>query len=346
MSKLKKESKNNQEDLFEKLLAENNIFKEASAIEYFVEKLFKKEEYKLLSLEEFYFELIDINKNINPNFNHSLSSINPKELYSFFDEEKIREVFYSETETSVLFFNKMLNNVKDSEILKESGNELISCINLVLQIQDDDNKKMIDFKAKLYLNILSQLICNKNEGSLLLEKINTNEKEMTKFFCKHLNKEIEFDDLNGHYNTIKSRIYYHYKNLGNKTFNKDGTLSILVPDERAIIIGTNIASKKKFKDFLMKRINELTFIGSTYAYCVSETLSFVDIADLSTLNKLKEVLNEKNAYEVVKDEWFLEKYPEFVELLEKMDMKIIKEEQNYLNSVVKVTPKKKINNRL
>lgn len=301
---------------------------------------------KYLSVEEFYFELIDTSndKGLHPKFVHSLLSMDPKNLYSFLDEEKIRKVFYSEKKESALFFKGMLKNA--TEMSKGFSDELISCINLVLQIQDDDNKKMIDFKAKLYLNILSQLIHNTNGGSSLLSRINTNEKEMTKFFCKNLNSKIEFDDLNENFRTIKSRIYYHYKNLGNNTLNTDGTLSKLVPDEKAISIGKKIMSNKKFKDFLMKRINELTFIGSTYAYCVSETLSFVDIADLSTLNKLKEVLNKKNAYEVVKDEWFLEKYPEFVGLLEEMDMKIIKEEQKYLNSVVETEPKKKMNNRL
>lgn len=349
MSKLKKESVNNEEDLFKELFAENNFFKEGLAIESFVEKLFKKEESKLLSMEEFYFELIDINnkKSVSPDFSHSLSSINSKELYGFFDEEKIREIFYSETKTSVTFFNKMLNNIKDKEISKESLNELISCINLVLKIKDDDNEKMIDFKAKLYLNILLQLTYNKNEGSLLLEKINTNEKEMTKFFCKHLNNEIEFDDLNGHYNTIKSRIYYNYHSFAtNRKLNEAGTLLKYECDERAISIGKNIASKKKFKDFLMKGINELTFIGSTYAYCVNEILSFVEIADLTTLNKLKEILNENNVHDVVNDEYYLEKYPTFVVLLKDMDMKIIKEEQKYLNSVVETGIKKKVNNRL
>lgn len=310
------------------------------------EMIKEKEKEKYLSVEEFYFELIDTSndKRLHPKFVHSLLSMDPKNLYSFLDEEKIRKVFYSEKKESALFFKGMLKNV--TEMSKGFSDELIYCINLVLQIQDDDNKKMIDFKAKLYLNILSKLINNKNEGSSLLARINTNEKEMTKFFCKNLNSKIEFDDLNENFKTIKSRIYYHYKNLGNSTLNTDGTLSKLVPDEKAISIGKNIVSNKKFKDFLMKRINELTFIGSTYAYCVSETLSFVDIADLSTLNKLKEVLNKKNAYEVVKDEWFLEKHPEFVGLLEEMDMKIIKEEQKYLNSVVEATPKKKMTNRL
>lgn len=339
-------SKNNPEDLFEKLLAENNIFKEASAIESFVENLFKKEETKLLSMEEFYFELINTKdeNGLHPDFNYTLCSINSKELYNFFNEEKIRKVFYSNTEESVMFLDKMVKNIKEN--FAELSDELISCINLVLKIQDDDNKKMIDFKAKLYLNILLQLTYNKNEGSLLLEKINTDEKEMTKFFCKHLNEKIEFDDLNGHYNTIKSRIYYNYKNIGNGTFNEDGTLSKLVPDERAISIGKNIASKKRFKDFLMMKMNELTFIGSTYAHCISETLSFINISDFSTLNKLKEVLNKNDVYNVVKDEWFLEKHPELVELLEEMDMKIIKEEQKHLNSIVNTDNKKKLNNRL
>lgn len=347
MSKLKKEMIKDEDDLFRESFL-NDFLKEEAAIKSFVNKLFKKEKEKekCLSMEEFYFELIDTNdkKGLHPDFIHSLLSIEPKNLYSFLDEEKIRKVFYSEKKESALFFKGMLKNF--TEIYKDFAEELISCINLVLKIQDDDNKKMIDFKAKLYLNILSQLICNKKEGSLLLEKINTNEKEMTKFFCKHIDSKIEFDDLNENFKTIKSRIYYHYKNLGNSTLNKDGTLSKLVPDEKAISIGKNIASKKKFKDFLMKRMNELTFIGSTYAYCVSETLSFVDIVDLTLLNKFKELLSEKNVYNVAKEEWFVESHPDLVGLLKDMDMKIIKEEQKHLNSIFNTDNKKKLNNRL
>lgn len=340
-------SKNNQEDLFEKLLAENNIFKEASAIESFVEMLFKKEETKLLSMEEFYFELINTKdeNGLHPDFNYTLCSINSKELYNFFNEEKIRKVFYSNTEESVMFLDKMVKYIKEN--FAEFSDELISCVNLVLKIQDDDNKKMIDFKAKLYLNILLQLTYNKNAGSLLLEKINTDEKEMTKFFCKHLNEKIEFDDLNEHYNTIKSRIYYNYYPLSsNRKINENGTLLKYECDERAINIGKKIAGKKKFKDFLMMKMNELTFIGSTYASCLSKVFSFVDMVDLTTLNKLKEILNENHVHDVINDEYFLEKYPTFVGLLKEMDMKIIKEEQKYLNSIVETGIKKKVNNRL
>lgn len=347
MSKLKKESVNNEEDLFKELLAENDFFKESIAIESFVAKLLKKEETKLLSLEAFYFELINTkDKNgLHPDFNYSLYSINSKELYNFFNEEKIRKFFYSDTEESVMFLNKMVKNIKEN--FAEFSDELISCVNLVIKIQDDDNKKMIDFKAKLYLNILSQLTYNKNVGSLLLEKINTDEKEMIKFLCKHLNEEIEFDDFNGRYNTIKSRIYYNYYPLSSsRKINENGNLLKYECDERAINIGKKIARKKEFKDFLMKKINDLTFIGSTYASCLSKIFSFVDIVDITTLNKLKEVLNENNVHDVVNDECYLEKYPTFGVLLKDMDMKIIKEEQKYLNSVVETGIKKKVNNRL
>lgn len=340
-------SKNNPEDLFKDLLTENNFLKESVAIESFVEMLFKKEETKLLSMEEFYLELINTKdeNGLHPDFNYTLCSINSKELYNFFNEEKIRKVFYSNTEESVMFLDKMVKYIKEN--FAEFSDELISCVNLVLKIQDDDNKKMIDFKAKLYLNILLQLTYNKNAGSLLLEKINTDEKEMTKFFCKHLNEKIEFDDLNGHYNTIKSRIYYNYYPLSsNRKINENGTLLKYECDERAINIGKKIAGKKKFKDFLMMKMNELTFIGSTYASCLSKVFSFVDMVDLTTLNKLKEILNENHVHDVINDEYFLEKYPTFVGLLKEMDMKIIKEEQKYLNSIVETGIKKKVNNRL
>ena len=109
----------------------------------------------------------------------------------------------------------------------------------------------------------------------------------------------------------------------------------------------NSTEKKKFKNFLIKTLNnDMTFHGSSYPYCVSTTLSFVDIADLTLLNELKELLNKYNVYNVVKDEWYLERYPQFVELLKDMDMKIIKEEQKHLNSIVNTDNKKKVNNRL
>ena len=71
---------------------------------------------------------------------------------------------------------------------------------------------------------------------------------------------------------------------------------------------------------------------------------------VKTLNNIspsaKEVLNENNVHNVVNDECYLEKYPTFGVLLKDMDMKIIKEEQKYLNSVVETGIKKKVNNRL
>lgn len=349
MSKLKKEQTRAEERLFKKLL-KNEFLNKDLAIESLVNKLFKEdkeEKSECLSMEEFYFELINkkSKKGLHPNFIHSLYFIDPKKLYSFFDEEKIKEVFYSETAESVMFLNKMLKHV--IEISTEYSNELISCINSVLKI-DDDNKKMFDFKAKLYLNILQHLIGNRDEPYSLLKKINTSEKQITSFLCKNLNKETDFDDLNANFRTIKSRIYYYYENIKEHcTISKDGKVLKLEPDERAINIGKTIASNKRFKDYLMKKINsELTFIGSTYPYCVGVTLAFAEIADLTMLNTLKEILNKYNVYNVVKEESFIESYPELVQQLKELDMKIIKEEKKYLNSIVNTDTKKKMNNRL
>jgi len=355
MSKSKKElvEKNNDDDLlkmdFFNELFENDFLDEKDDDE----NLFEDEDWldyksRCLSVEEFYFELTDTKskKSLHSDFIHSLCFINEKELYGFFDEDKIKNVFYSETEESAMFINMMLKKV--TGISEKFSKELISCVNMILNIQDEENEKMINFKARLYLNILSRFIYSENEEVSLLEKINTNEREMTAFFCKHLATKIDFDDLGGHYNTIQSRIYYHYKHLAaNITINKDGTVSKCVSDERAINIGKSIVSKKKFKNFLMKTLNnEMTFRGSSYPYCVSTTLSFVDIADITLLNELKELLQKHNVYNVVKDEWYLERHPEFVELLKDMDMKIIKEEQKHLNSIVNTDNKKKLNNRL
>lgn len=338
MSKLKKELVENDDDFAD--LLNTNLFKEL----FDNICLDEESEDKYLSLEEFYFELTNTKnkKGLHPNFIRTLCLINEKKLYGFFDEDKMRNIFYSDTEESVMFINRMLKKIT------KNSTGLISCLNMILNIQDEENEKMINFKAKLYLNILSRFIYRIKEDVSALEKINTNEREMTAFFCKHLDTKIDFDDLGGHYNTIQSRIYYHYKHLAaNITINKDGTVSKCVSDERAINIGKSIVSKKKFKNFLIKTLNnDMTFQGSSYPYCVSTTLSFVDIADLTLLNKLKELLNKHNVYNVVKEEWFLEKHLTLVELLKDMDMKIAKEEQKYLNSMVNTDNKKKVNNRL
>ena len=351
MSKLRKELKEDEDllnmDFFNELF-ENDFLEEKHDDENLFDKDWLDHKSGCLSVEEFYFELTDTKskKGLHSDFIHSLCFIDEKELYGFFDQDKIKNVFYSETEESVMFINMMLKKV--TEISEKFSKELISCVNMILNIQDDENTKMIDFKAKLYLNILSRFIYSENEEISLLEKINTNETEMTAFFCKHLDTKIDFEDLGGHYNTIQSRIYYHYKHLAaNITINKDGTVSKCVSDERAINIGKSIVSKKKFKNFLIKTLNnDMTFQGSSYPYCVSTTLSFVNIADLTLLNELKELLNKYNVYNVVKDEWYLERYPQFVELLKDMDMKIIKEEQKHLSLIVNTDNKKKVNNRL
>lgn len=338
MSKLKKELVENDDDFAD--LFNMNLFKELCDNIC----LDEESEDKYLSLEEFYFELTNTKnkKGLHPNFIRTLCLINEKKLYSFFDEDKMRNIFYSDTEESVMFINRMLKKIT------KNSKGLISCINMILNIQDEENEKMINFKAKLYLNILSRLIYRIKEDVSTLEKINTNEKEMTDFFGKHLDTKIEFDDLNENFKTIKSRIYYHYKDLaGNSIINKDGKVSKCISDKRAINIGKSIVSNKKFRNFLIKTLNnELTFQRSSYPYCISTTLSFLDIGDLTLLNELKKLLNKHNVYNVVKEEWFLEKHPTLVELLKDMDMKIAKEEQRYLNSMVNTDNKKKVNNRL
>lgn len=358
MSKLKKEFEEDDDllklDLFKELF-ENDFLNEEQEKKPVNKYIFGKgwfgDKSGTLTIDKFYCELIDTKnkKKLHPDFIDALFFFDQKELYSFFDEEKIRKVFYSKTEESVMFFNKMLKNIKElSEISKKSSTELISCINMVLNIQDDDNKRMIDFKAKLYLNILSRFTYNKREEFSILEKINTNEKEMTEFFHKHINTKIDFDDLTEDYKTVKSRIYRNYYQLSSSCkLDQNGTLSKHIMDERALNIGKSIALGKSFQKYLLQELNvEVETSGSALPYGIGVALSFVEIADIELLHKLKKLLEKKNIYKTAKEEWFIEKNPKLVELLKEMDIKIIKDEQKYLNSIVKTNEKKKMNNRL
>ena len=336
MSKLKKQLEEEEDDM------KKDSKEKLKNDDWFDENLLN-DRASCLSIEEFYSQLIDKSnkKGLHSNFFHSLLFIKEKKLYSFFDEEKIMKVFYSNTEESVMFFNRMLENI--TELSEKFSNELIACINMVLKIQDDDNKRMIDFKAKLYLNMLSRFILNKKEEMYILEKINTNEKEMTEFLKKHIN-----DKINKDYTTVKSHIYQNYHQLSASCMlNQDGTLSKHMMDQRALNIGKSIAHGKTFQNYLLKKLDfELSTKGSALPYGICVTLSFVEIADIFLLKKLENLLEKKNIYKTTKEEWFIKKHPELVELLKDMDMKIIKEEQKYLNSVVETTPKKKMNNRL
>lgn len=355
MSKLKKQLEEEEDDFFEinfeDFFEDDDMKKDSKEKlkndDWFDENLLN-DRASCLSIEEFYSQLIDKSnkKGLHSNFFHSLLFIKEKKLYSFFDEEKIMKVFYSNTEESVMFFNRMLENI--TELSEKFSNELIACINMVLKIQDDDNKRMIDFKAKLYLNMLSRFIRNKKEEISILEKINTNEKEMTEFLNKHINDKINFSYLTKDYTTVKSHIYNNYHQLSASCMlNQDGTLSKHMIDQRALNIGKSIAHGKTFQNYLLKKLDfELPTKGSALPYGICVTLSFVEIADIFLLKKLENLLEKKNIYKTAKEEWFIKKNPELVELLKDMDIKIAKEEQRYLNSMVNTDTKKKVNNRL
>lgn len=303
---------------------------------------------KRLTRNNFYNELIKKENldDVHPDFIETLVYTDQKKMYNFFDQQKINKAFFSESIESSLFFNKMLDYVNN--IPKNFSDELIYCINLVLGIKDDNNEKIINFKTKLYLNIFRQFINFNDEKYSLLKKINTTEEEMILFFHKYLNRKMDFNDLTDNFKTIKSRIYFyyqhtywHYKN------NEDGSLSKLKPHESAVNIVKSIAKEESFQNRLLKELNIiLSYRGSRYHHSIGEALIFVNIADLVLLKKLKELLEKQDVYTTAKEKWFIEEHYEHVENLEKLDMKIIKEEQKYLNSIVKTDAKKKMNNRL